>query len=277
MLTQVNVEADSVLALPVSGAQPRDSLHLESITGLGPPDKTLFVGDYARDGGLYTGRKVDTRNPVLTIELNPNYANGETMSGLRRLLYKTFNDPLPTSDAVTLVLLDDEEDPRYLTGYCDKFTNEVFGSDNTVQVSLICPDPYIYDLAPVDLMGAWTVFPNLTYAGDAEAGLKVVMKVTSSTTIVTLDLDGQTMVLTADASAPFQVGDILTINTITGSRSITLTRAGTSYDVLFMLSASSPWLYLHSLSNTLRSYGTSSTNDVATIQEISYTPTWWGI
>lgn len=272
MLTQVDVEGDNVLALPVSGAKPRDSLHLEGFTGLGPPDKSLFIGDYARDGGIYSGRKVLTRNPVLTVGVNPNYGKGETMDGLRSILYKAFNDPLPTVDSVTLILHDDELADRYLTGYCDKFTNEIMGDDTSCQISMVCPDPYIRDVQQTDLIGSWQQVP-FTYAGTAETGFEATITVSASTSTITLNNNSQTMILTY----PFLANDVVYVNTIPGSRKIQLTRSGTTYDILYTLYSGSPWMFLHSTSNTMTVYGATPTDIIAAITEFKYRQTWWGL
>ena len=85
MLKQIDVvygteEDEQALSLPILGLTPKDSLLLRKVTGLNPPDVNLFIGDYSRDGGTYQGRRVESRNVVLTIDLNPNPALGDTVS-----------------------------------------------------------------------------------------------------------------------------------------------------------------------------------------------------
>lgn len=282
MLTQIDVECDNPFSLPVLGARPRDSLILQSFTGLGPPDKSLFVGDYSRDGGVYSGRRVLTRNPVLTIEINPNYSLGETVDGWRDILYRTFNDPFITGDDVTLVLKDDVKADRLLTGYCEKFDGETFSEDNAVQISMICPDPFIRDvvakaITPPDGVEGWQTVPFL-YAGTAEAGFEVTIEVQATTSTLTLDNNGRTMVLTYPS---FQAGDIVYVNTKPGERAIKLWPAGTpttdpGLEILYALYSGSPWLSLHSQSNNLQIYGDATTSFVASITSLNFTQLWWG-
>lgn len=107
MLTRIDVDSENPFYIPILGAAPKDSLMVRTITGLNPPDKDLFIGDYARDGGSYQGRRVGQRNVVMILDINPNPALGETVSGWRELLYKAFDDPLPDADSVQLTLKDD--------------------------------------------------------------------------------------------------------------------------------------------------------------------------
>lgn len=277
MLTSIDVVCDNTFTIPVIGANPKDSLIVQSLTGLGPPDISLFVGDYARDGGVYTGRRVTTRNPVFTIAINPSFANNETVSGWREILYKAFVDPTVNGDDVTLILHDDILPDRVLTGYAEKFETEPFSADTIVTISMICPDPYIRDKTETVMTGNWTTVP-FNYQGTAETGFEVDINVTVATDTLTLDNNGYKMIFTnPDPNATFNVGDVLHVNTKPGERAVTLTAGGVDYDVLYMLDNSSQWLSLHSQSNTLQIYGVDSSQVVAAITSFKYTTTYWGV
>lgn len=271
MLTQIDVQCDNPFYMSVLGARPRDSLILQSVTGLGPPDKSLYIGDYSRDGGVYGGRRVGTRNPVLTIQMNPNYGKGETVEGWRDILHRAFNDPFVGGDAVSLILRDDIKPDRVLTGYCEKFDDEMFQQETVVQISLICPDPYIRDVLPTTIEGAYQTVP-FDYKGTAEAGFEIWMQLQATTSTLTLDNNGQTMILTY----PFLAGDEVYVNTKPGQRQIKLTRGGVDYDILYALYSQSPWLTLHSQKNLLQTYGEDPSNFVASVTKLIYTQLWWG-
>ena len=278
MLTQIDVVCDNPFFISVLGANPRDSLILERVTGLGPPDISLFMGDYARDGGIYTGRRVMTRNPVLDIKINPNASLNETVDGWRDILYKAFVDPLTTGDDVTLIFRDDIKPNRMLTGYTEKFNTEIFEKDTIANISMICPDPFIRDVAETEIVPpsgttGWQQVP-FTYAGTAEAGFEVWIDVQATTTTLTLANNGRTMVLTYPS---FQNGDQVYVNTIPGQRKINLIRSGVEYDILYTLYSESPWLDLHSQQNSLEVYGDAPGNVVAAITKLAYTQLYWGI
>lgn len=279
MLTQIDVvygneSGEQALALPILGVTPKDSLLIRKVTGLNPPDPTLFIGEFARDGGIYQGRRVGARNVVLTMDLNPNPALGETISGLREILYKTFMDPQVDADYIRLVLNDDDSNQRYLVGYAEKFETEIFDIETMAQVSIICPDPYIRDQMETVLEHetGWISVP-FTYTGTAETGLEVDIIVTSDTPTVTFSNNNRTMVLTY----PFLNGDIIHINTKRGERDITLDRSGVITPLIAKLDPTSRWLELHSQNNSMKVYGALETDLIAVVKKLTYTATYWGV
>lgn len=279
MLTQLDVvQGDGtdtlVLSLPVLGATPKSSLLVQKVTGLNPPDINLFIGDYSRDGGDYQGRRVGNRNPVFTLELNPNPALGETISGLREKLYMAFVDPLVEADFVKVNLIDDTGRVRYLVGYTEKFETEIFDVDNAAQISMICPDPYIRDNEVTVLTNptGWVTVP-FTYEGTAETGFEVLIHVNSPTSVLTLENNGKKMIINRD----FTTGEEVTINTNRGHRSLKLTSVDPDVSIVAYLEPTSPWLELHSQSNTMKVYGATPGDSIAAIRSLVYTQSYWGV
>jgi hypothetical protein len=223
VLTQIDVMSENAFDLPILGVTPKNSLLIKKVTGLNPPDRSLFIGDYSQDGGTYQGRRVGNRNVVLTIDLNPNPALGETAATLRDKLHRAFIDPQVDGDYLKLVLTDENNREVYLVGYCEKFEGEIFDAATTCQISLICPDPYLRDNDATILTQptGWVQVP-FTYQGSAETGFIVRIYVTNATTQITLYNNGKVMNLVNPAG--YVVDDIIVINTIRGQRSITLTR-----------------------------------------------------
>lgn len=223
MLTQIDVMSDNAFELPILGVTPKSSLLIQKVTGLNPPDRNLFIGDYSQDGGIYQGRRVGNRNVVFTINLNPNPALGETVSKLRESLYKAFIDPQVDGDYLKLLLRDDQNREIYLIGFCEKFETEIFDADSMCQISMICPDPYLRDNVDTILTQptGWVQVP-FTYQGTAETGFIVRIYVTAATQEITLYNNGKVMQLVNPAG--YNVGDIIIINTIRGQRSITHTK-----------------------------------------------------
>src|SRR5688500_12071057 len=117
MLTSVDVQSENPFVLEIRNAMPTDSVIVEKIEGLGPPDVDLFMGDYARDGGYYSGRRVPPRNVTFTLRVNPNYKVNESVSGLRNMLYKAFMDPFTNTDGLSFILHDDELPDRFVQGH----------------------------------------------------------------------------------------------------------------------------------------------------------------
>lgn len=274
MLTRIDVNSENAFYVPILGVTPKDSIICQSVGGLTPPDRDLFIGDYSRDGGFYQGNRVGSRNVVPTFTLNPNPALGETVSGLREMLYKAFYDPLIDADYLQLGLHLDDGRLLYVVGYAEKFEGEIFSDDTNVQISLICPDPYIRDQTPVTLThpSGWTQVP-FSYSGTADTGFFVQINVTTATSKLTIDNNGKQMIL----NRSFNVDDIVRINTVAGEHSVTVETSGVETSILNALSVTSPWISLHSQANTLKVYGNTTTDIVAAIRELTFTQTYWGV
>lgn len=288
MLTQIDVDSDNSFTVPILGATPKTSLLVRKIAGLDPPDINLFIGDYSRDGGTYQGRRVGNRNVVITMELNPNPALGETVSSLRENLYKAFIDPLAEADYLKLSFHLDDGRVLFLVGYTEKFETEIFGSDSLVQISIICPDPYLRanDAVVLTNESGWTTVP-FTYTGSAETGFEAEIEITSATS--TLILANNTV--TDDVANPnyprgrmvlnhaFVAGDTVLINTVRGYRQIVLTPAGggAAQSLIGALTPTSQWIELHSQANTMRVYGVTTASLVAAIKSLVYVQAYWGI
>lgn len=288
------------LALPILGVNLTESLLLREVSGLNPPAIDLFIGEYARDGGFYGGRRVGQRNVVLTVDLNPNPALGESTQGLRELLYRIFIDPAVREDHLQLLLHDEDGGERSLYGYVDTFETELFTTETVAQISIVCPDPYIVDAVETELRsptGTWLVVP-FTYAGTAETGLEAEIYMTADHGTLNINNNGFVMSL----NHPFLINDVVYVNTKRGSRQIrtaTLTALndtrnswpqlttaqiweklvenGYTTSLLSKLSLTSPWLELHDPNNKLRVYGSTFTDSVAGIKSLTFRPTYWGV
>ena len=278
MLTQVDVVYENesgpqALALPILGVTPKESLLIRKITGLNPPDVNVFIGDYARDGGFYQGRRVGKRNVVMTLDLNPNPALGQTVDGLRKLLYRIFMSPRLNADHTQFILHDDDAPTRYIVGYAEKFEGELFDVETMAQVSIICPDPYIRDLSETIFLDSagWVTVP-FNYEGNAESGFYAEVHIVTPTPVLTLANNGRTMQLYYS----FNVGDIVTFDTNGGSRMIRLQRGGTQTSMLPYLTPTSSWLSLHGQGNTVTVYGSNTTFRPGVIKRLNYRASYWG-
>lgn len=271
MLTRVDVVSENPFYLNIRGARPTDSILVDKIEGLDPPDIDTFMGDFARDGGTYGGRRVPPRSVTFTLTLNPNFKLGETHSGLRALLYKAFLDPYSDSDGVKILLKDDMLSDRYVFGYTEKFECDIFTPDPTAMISMLCPDPYLLDETPVVTPASGPTVP-FTYTGTAEAGIEIDATLTTSSSVLKFDLNGRLMTI----NYGFQAGDQVSLNTSRGSRRLTVTRSSVTTDILYAL-ATTFWHEVHAPNNLLMAYGATTNDAVANITEVTIQGRHWGI
>lgn len=272
MLQSVVLETANPMILRIGDVDPDELLILTSISGLDPADVTLFTGDFARDGGYYQGRRVGQRNPVFNFKINPNYKDDVDASDARAILYRQFLEPQVNSDAVQVRLIDDRNPDRYLFCYTEKLPSDIFVQKPTAQVSTICVDPYLKSVIETSATnaGGWLTAP-IIYDGTADTGIQVTIKVVSSTSQIMLENNGLFMKLVK--LTPFFAGDIVTINTVNGSRSVKLN----GVDIMAILTGDSKWLYLGQAANSLKAYGSAPSDGKAVVTAYSFRSSWWGI
>lgn len=140
MLTKMEVFSSNPSApeLPLGGFMPNDDpIQVRSIDGLGPVKAEIASTELASGRGeLYQGSSLPKRNIVMSLGLNPDWAEN-TMSTLRQKLYRYllpqawtklrfFSDYLPTVD---------------IEGYVESFEPNMFSQDPEIQISVLCHRP----------------------------------------------------------------------------------------------------------------------------------------
>lgn len=188
MITQMEVISTQpdIPELPMGGFVPNnESIQVRSIEGLGPVKSDISSTPFATGrGSLFQGYSIETRNIVLNLGLNPNWAD-QTMSSLRKLLYRYFM----TGTWARLRFLSDDLVTVYINGISESFEPNIFSQDPEMQVSIICPKPDLIDEATTILTGDTLditgvdfeelVFEDLTgvdtldYIGTAPAGFEL--------------------------------------------------------------------------------------------------------
>jgi hypothetical protein len=95
----------------------------------------------------------------------------------------------------------------------------------------------------------------LNYDGEVETGFVFTLNVNRTLSEVTIyNTTPNEGIRSLDFSGSLVAGDVLVINTITGSKGATLTHLGASSSVLYGVSPQSSWLDLKPGSNQLRVY-----------------------
>lgn len=182
MLTEVKAYSSwqSAPTLPLSetGRAETDLIQIRNIDGLDPVKASVNTSPLGSvDGAAYTGSNVVSRNIVLTLHPNPDWANW-TYESLRRLVYSYFMPKSPTR----LVFYSDDIPPVEISGVVESCDVNPFSVDPEILVSIVCPDPHFTALDPEIVTGqsvrAGGAVHNIDYDGTVEAGIHV--KVTFS-------------------------------------------------------------------------------------------------
>jgi hypothetical protein len=172
MLTQMEVtsEQPGVAALPLGGFMPNnEAIQIRNIDGLGPVKADIQTTGYATGRGeMSTGASIPKRNIVLSLGLNPNWAE-QSITSLRHLLYAYF---MPESK-VHLRFYLDELPSVYIDGVVESFEPNIFSQDPEVQISILCYKPDFIDVLATDLTGtivSGTPEATIDYIGTISTG-----------------------------------------------------------------------------------------------------------
>lgn len=244
-------------------------LIVQSIEGLGPTKATINTGETATmDGSLFNSARASNRNIVITLAL----MFAPTVEDSRHKTYKYF----PVKKRIRL---DFETDRRsvYTYGYVESNEPAIFSSQETVQISVICPDPYFYedDQTVSGFYGAEPLFEFpfsnesyeedllelsqirldsraiLTYEGDADAGAIISIYAKDTAKNITLYNTGTMESLFIDTDKietitgkPFGAGDDIQISTIKGDLYVRLLREGVYTNIIAALGKGADFLQL---------------------------------
>lgn len=243
---------------------------IKSITGLGPANASISTTSLATtDGAIYNSARLDSRNIVIEFDFrlaaDAEYARQKT--------YKYF----PIKKYLTLEI---ETSARSLRafGYVEKNEPNIFDANETSQISIICPDPYLYSANGKDVTVFSGIEPlfefpfsneslteklieigNIThkqenvvyYNGDAEIGMtitihaigdvkNIVIYNSHTREVMRIDTDR----IKAMTGAAFSTGDDIIVCTKRGMKSVTLLRAGSTTNILNALERNSSWFQL---------------------------------
>lgn len=255
MLNKVEVRNTRPLApvLPLgSDTANTDPIQIRGIDGLGPVNATINTTPYAvKRGESFSGSKVDKRNIVLKLGLNPDWAT-QTIGSLRQLLYGYFM----TEQWVELRFFDDLLPVVKIEGYVETMEPNIFSQDPELQISIICPDP---DFIAVDattivgLVGDGTFEGTPEYEidniGTVDSGFEIDIKSSSENPDYTGIIN---MVNTTDSAKVFSItatvdaDEYVKISTVPGNRFVQSVAipSGTTTDLLKNLTDVSVWLAL---------------------------------
>lgn len=118
----------------------KTGLAITSVDGLGPAEASISTSDIAsKDGSLFNSARMGNRNIVLNFRLLPNPAVEaiRDVERIRHTVYRYF----PIKKKLTLEIITGERHGT-IVGYVDKCEPNIFTKNQTIQVSIVCPDPW---------------------------------------------------------------------------------------------------------------------------------------
>lgn len=253
-----NLKVENTKGQILQLSQNESLYQITNIEGLTPPNANIFTTPIVNtDGENFKSSKLEMRNLIITIKIN-----GEVEKN-RIALYQFFR----TSKLCKVYYSNDSRDV-YVEGYCESFEGELFSQSQEMQISIVCPNPYLKDIETIvhdfSKMVAMFTFPfsideqgvvlsdlqsqkitSVVNTGEIATGLLITMNALKdgieNPTIYNVETGEYLRIETT-----LNESDTLIINTNKGKKSVTKIVNGEKINLINFVSGSSTWLQLES-------------------------------
>lgn len=220
--------------------QNESEFQVIKIDGLNPPNAQINTSNIAGlDGAIFNSSKLETRNIVIYLKLNGDIAAN------RIKLYDYFT----TKERCNLYYKNDYRDV-YIECYVQSVEVTPFSQSEIMQVSLLCPQPYFKDIAEIidDLSHSFSQFKfpfsinynapvpvstvetnrivNVYNNSESESGVIILIDISTNVNKILIRNVETGEYFGLDSTDGFLTGDLITVNTNRGEKSVTLLRNG---------------------------------------------------
>lgn len=273
MIKSIEVINSSGESLLIELLKPQLSGFLiTKIEGLGPAKANINLTELTgSDGSTFNSARLDERNIVISAALLME----PTIEAVRLKSYKFF----PIKKKITLKIETDTRKVR-IDGYVESNEPDIFSENESIDISIICPNPYFYDddnsgkqvtvfygldpLFEFPFSNESTTEPLLEfgniqnyteqtvyYEGDADTGVVITMyaigevsNISIYNTLTREEMHLDTAKIETLTGHGIQSGDTITISTVAGDKSVTLLRDGVYFNVLNCIDKESDWFQI---------------------------------
>ncbi|MBQ1469432.1 MAG: phage tail family protein [Schwartzia sp.] len=262
---------------------------LAGIDGIYTAKNKVYISENSMiDGAVYQGSVSEYRNIVLHLIDKSKGEYTENRDALNRL----FKEKAPG----TLVFWEGTAEPRKIEYYVESVDSDEKYMPRKHTVSLICPDPFFYDIEGSDeSMASWVSafeFPFESTSAGFEFGYQSNERIKSIQNDIAEDNIGVVITITCmgavlnpsithietgdrisigHSGKPFEIstGDVVVITTATGNKHVTLTHNGVTSEVNHYLTEDSVFVQLMRGSNSFGFNADAGLNNLSI--SISYT------
>lgn len=247
MINRVRVINDNLITADLHLDNPYNQVQIVNIEGMGPVTASLNTTSKGHGvGSNFSSSSINTRNLVFDIQIN---VTGDAAQSIRRDIYAYF----PVGELVKLYFYE-QENPHYIEGYVESVVPKIFTQSPTLQVSVVCVDPYFkkYPIGNKFLLPNGGVPANVVYGGRVDTGMTFEFTIKEgvakpSGTDGSLNIRQATqgrpvrefnindVDLIDITGAPFSPGDKISVTTVAGAKRATLTRGTTTHNIMSSL------------------------------------------
>lgn len=261
---------------------------LSDAEGLYESKNTVYVSQNSMiDGATYQGSVAKYRDIELTLTDTGNYP--ENRDALNRLFKEKSKG--------TLIFWEADANPRKIDYYVEKFNSSGEDPFREHEISLICPDPFFYDIdASSEEMASWVSAFTFPFASpttgfvfgykdnsriqtiqndfaEDNIGITIIMSCLGAVTNPSIThIETNTAIHVGHSGKPLNLvyGDVVTITTATGNKHVTLTHEGVTSEINHFLTEDSVFIQLMRGSNSFGFGADSGVNNLTITIEYTY-------
>ena len=255
MLTKVEATSASGVTLAFPLEDISNGFIVEDIEGLDPVKATIVSSGFAgMDGKQYQASRLEERNIIIKLDLEPDWTH-DTVRSLRKRLSTVFR----TKSEVTLRFTDTElPEDVFIVGRVESCGAPLFTAEPKATISVLCDKPSFWMPTPTVISGTTTSADDeivINYDGDEETGILFHMDVNREITSFSIyQTPPDNTLHKLDFALSMTYGDMLDISTVPRAKGATLTRAGSTSPVVYGVTPYSSWLMLQPGANRIRVY-----------------------
>lgn len=228
---------------------------ITNISGLNPPSASISTSVVSTlDGERLSNARMNMRNMVLTLKIQRNVEEN------RILLYRFFK----VKQYCKIYYKNDSRNV-YIEGYVEAFEDDFFTKMQTVQISILCPEPYFknmeevyFNISQVLSMFEFpfsiesdgipfseydtTLVATIKNNGDVESGIEITISASGEIT--------NPKIYNADTRKMFGLnvimikGDVIVISTVKGRKTVELIRGGVRTNIINLVMKNPEWFQM---------------------------------
>jgi hypothetical protein len=261
---------------------------LTDVDGIYEAKNKVYVSENSMiDGAVYQGSVAEYRNIVLHLTDTDKYVDN------RDALNRLFKE----KSVGTLTFWEADAAPRKIDYYVESLNSTGEDPYREHQVSLICPDPFFYDInASSEQMASWVGVFTFPFASPSTGfvfgykdnslikkiqndfaedniGITIIMSCLGGVTNPSIThIETNSSIHIGHSGKPFNMvaGDIVTITTETGNKHVTLTHDGVTSEINHYLTEDSVFIQLMRGSNSFGFGADSGVNNLTITLEYTY-------
>lgn len=243
MIDRVRVFNDQNVESTLQITSEGNGIRIVDVKGLGPVKGQINTSARGQGYGLnYNSTQIGARNIVFSIELSPLYSTDVEL--LRRQVYLMF----PIGELIQM-RFESGDDIYQIYGYAESVEPEIFVKNPTLQVSVMCVDPYfrLYPRTNTQVISPSTAGTTINYEGRVDNGVRIEVEILpggnpslSGRITIFEQITGKqargfsiedfdVLGITGAKVAP---GDIINVNTVAGSKTATLKRGSETFNIM---------------------------------------------